>query len=534
MKEVVQHQKDACCFPLDIDFSISTILLRHNQADLGSYRAQWLCGRQWIDREYVKGTLERHDNAMVYAMFFCVACLHPKVGRGWSLPKPQNTSRNERWDITSLNTIHSDVKRTGAATTWKTCTVTATITMWLVHCHQHVLQRPSWSEQQDDSWYVYVSNAEWRNVQSRNFHMSLLWRSATLYEYALVQLQHVEVEWWLDQYEGNERTVWRKCRTTFTTTLLSTLWLWLTTFRSCGCVLTRDWVNVWFFRGFQLSSFLSLSCHTHSWAYVHSWTSARLKQCIISKHFGHFAVHILLADVLTRSVNTVPPIQQNFYVKWLRWKQRLRWKLWEQVCDEVQHHHKQQLERHAQQAAHNAQQVHQWRRWLRRLRVAHHALSLHIARTVPHLMMTPHTSWLKFWAISHSSMVIHMARSLWLDLSLLLLLVLLALLRLLPLSRAVLWAREPDRHGKSALLLCRREWGHLELLHFSHRFWAQPPDLQRAQRLISPLLLHDPFHGPGRGWRDTRRDAHRGSPRTSRLLRTRRRVSQSVVVCCVR
>ena len=31
-----------------------------------------------------------------------------------------------------------------------------------------------------------------------------------------------------------------------------------------------------------------------------------------------------------------------------------------------------------------------------RLRGAHHALSLHIERTVPHLMMTPHTSWLKF------------------------------------------------------------------------------------------------------------------------------------------
>ena len=33
---------------------------------------------------------------------------------------------------------------------------------------------------------------------------------------------------------------------------------------------------------------------------------------------------------------------------------------------------------------------------------------------------------------------------------------------------------------------------------------------------------------------DTRRDAHRGTPRTSRLLRTRRHVSQSVVVCNVR
>ena len=44
-----------------------------------------------------------------------------------------------------------------------------------------------------------------------------------------------------------------------------------------------------------------------------------------------------------------------------------------------------------------------WRRSHRRLRGAHHALSLHRARTVFHLMMTPHTSWLKFWAITLSS-----------------------------------------------------------------------------------------------------------------------------------
>ena len=54
-----------------------------------------------------------------------------------------------------------------------------------------------------------------------------------------------------------------------------------------------------------------------------------------------------------------------------------------------------QLERHAQQ-------VHQWRRGLRRLRGALRAWSLHIERTVPHLMMTPHTSWLKFWTITLS------------------------------------------------------------------------------------------------------------------------------------
>ena len=53
--------------------------------------------------------------------------------------------------------------------------------------------------------------------------------------------------------------------------------------------------------------------------------------------------------------------------------------LWEQVCDELQHHHKQQLERRVQHAAHQAR--HQWRRWhiapaLQRTRGVH-ALRLH-------------------------------------------------------------------------------------------------------------------------------------------------------------
>ena len=53
------------------------------------------------------------------------------------------------------------------------------------------------------------------------------------------------------------------------------------------------------------------------------------------------------------------------YKKWLR-KFYMKnhgygkW-LWEQVCDELQHHHKQQLERRVQHAAH--QERHQWRRW---------------------------------------------------------------------------------------------------------------------------------------------------------------------------
>ena len=105
--------------------------------------------------------------------------------------------------------------------------------------------------------------------------------------------------------------------------------------------------------------------------------------------------------------------------------------------------------------------------------------------------LTLHFPWLKFWAISHSIHgVIHMARSLWLDLSLLPLLVLPVFLRLLPLSRAVPWARQPDRHGKSALLSCRREWGHPELLHLSHTNYnntevpADLPEKQASQPIV--------------------------------------------------
>ena len=187
-----------------------------------------------------------------------------------------------------------------------------------------------------------------------------------------------------------------------------------------------------------------------------------------------------------------------------------------------------------QQAAHHAQQVHQWRRWLRRLRGAQHALSLHISRIVHSLCWwySSHThgssseqshcfprsySWrvlfdstspffLYFSFLSFSVYFLHTELFLELD---------------NPVVMASLRYSAADESEDT-------------LNAFSHRLWAQPPDLRRAQRLISSLLLHDPFHGPGRGWRDTRRDAHSGTPWTSRLLRTRRHVSQSVVVCNVR
>ena len=95
--------------------------------------------------------------------------------------------------------------------------------------------------------------------------------------------------------------------------------------------------------------------------------------------------------------NTVPPIQQNPMKN--GYDENNYNKSDENKCDELQLH-KQQVEReHAQQhAAHQAR--HHWRCWLRQLHGAHHTLSLHIARTVPHLMKSPHTSWLKFWVHS--------------------------------------------------------------------------------------------------------------------------------------
>ena len=97
-----------------------------------------------------------------------------------------------------------------------------------------------------------------------------------------------------------------------------------------------------------------------------------------------------------------------------------------------------------------------------------------------------------------------------------------------PALRAVPWARQPDRHGKPVPLRQQGEWTTPTTSpHSPHRLWAQLPDLRRAQRLFRFLLLHYPVIGPRRGWPDTRQAAHRGTPRTSRLLRTKK-VHQSV------
>ena len=197
---------------------------------------------------------------------------------------------------------------------------------------------------------------------------------------------------------------------------------------------------------------------------------------------------------------------------------------WEQVCDELQHHHKQQLDRHAQHADHNAQQVHLWRRSHQRLRGAYRAMSVHIERTDPHLWWhrTPH--WLKSWALSHSIHGHIHGRTL-LDSTSPFFLYSSFFLSPSPSSTTSCSLSSTTRSSWQVCAIplqmrVRTPWTCSTL-------WAQPPDLRQTQRLISPLILSS---DQGRGWRDTWQGAHRGTPRTSRLLRTRRHVSQSVVV----
>ena len=109
----------------------------------------------------------------------------------------------------------------------------------------------------------------------------------------------------------------------------------------------------------------------------------------------------------------------------------------------------------------------------------------------------------------------------------------LPLLLPLPAPRAAHWARQPDRHAKPAPL---REQGEWRRPHLPHRFWAQVHGLQQARRLPGFLLLHYTVIGPGHRWRDTRQAAHRGTPRTSQLLRIQKAcqsVSRRRLLCSI-
>ena len=111
-----------------------------------------------------------------YAENSCVVCWHPRGCAEYRLhPSHQNTFWNERWDITCLFTkVHSItyVTRTGAASTWKTCAVTAATTTWYYSL---------WSTRSTHvklMWRRLVCFCVWRRMekcaQSELIHVSLV------------------------------------------------------------------------------------------------------------------------------------------------------------------------------------------------------------------------------------------------------------------------------------------------------------------------------------------------------------------------
>ena len=122
------------------------------------------------------------------------------------------------------------------------------------------------------------------------------------------------------------------------------------------------------------------------------------------------------------------------------------------MWNQLQHHHKQQVEReHADQARH------QWRdncvvltvRWACTWSALFHTWWCHFT-------LSFHISLAQILILTITISIHPRAHSRWFDLFLRPLLFLPALLRLLPPQRAVPWTRHSDRHGKP-LLLCRRK-----------------------------------------------------------------------------
>ena len=195
-----------------------------------------------------------------------------------------DSERTMRYHVSLHKSSQYYVTRAGVASKWKTCTATATATTWNYSLWStRPTHMSSWCGDHDDDGYVSVKSME--NVHSRNIYMSLSWRRPTLNEYDLVQQQHVEVWWWTDQYEGNVRTVWRKCRTTFTIPLLSgTSW-------HCS---QRIWFVTWwwgvydsfdFFELFLVFSVLCCQTHTHIvHSYAHPWFWCDLHTSLFSSH----------------------------------------------------------------------------------------------------------------------------------------------------------------------------------------------------------------------------------------------------------
>ena len=98
------------------------------------------------------------------------------------------------------------------------------------------------------------------------------------------------------------------------------------------------------------------------WVREQGYEDPHMKCRLVAQELGYGTrMDQLYANTPSQQQFTVRPlpIQQNSMKNGYYENNGYGKVLREQVCDELQHHHKQQLEQHAQQAAHNAQQVHQ-------------------------------------------------------------------------------------------------------------------------------------------------------------------------------
>ena len=128
MKEMVQRQKDAI-FSSGIEFSINTMLLRHSRLMNHLVRNDFMgCNLDILEFAFGSVLMMTDDS---HAKNLCVACWHPRWGCSRSSP-PQATKYVSERAMRHHKSLHKSsqyyVTRTGAASTWKTCTATATTT----------------------------------------------------------------------------------------------------------------------------------------------------------------------------------------------------------------------------------------------------------------------------------------------------------------------------------------------------------------------------------------------------------------------
>ena len=288
MMEVVQRQQDAVSRWVLISPS-----LRSCCVTTGRSWIIWCAMIVWapVNWQRMSKELSRDMTMRRSTQFLLVwlACIRRWVEDG---PFPSHKIRpgtnDETSQVSTQSTVMSQelqMQLRGRHVLWQR------LKIWNVHCKQHFLHKPSWCEDWSTrSWrprWQVVCVCVWRRIEK--------YAESELPHVSLVKKRHVVWVWSGSATTRRSwmmiRSVWRKradCVKNVQKWVLSSRFCffpkkhslqhcsqlsgrWLTTFRSCGCVLTRDWVNVWFFRGFQLFSLFCLwvVIHTLGLMYTH-------------------------------------------------------------------------------------------------------------------------------------------------------------------------------------------------------------------------------------------------------------------------